>query len=95
MLANSTFKDLPCLTKLNFASITDIISFQHIFHFNVGRNEIEWNLKVKNIENMIYILLDYIFLSSIHVYFLAITETLNTKNCMYKYFIPCVCTVLI
>ena len=26
--------------------ICDIISFQHVLHFDVGRSEIEWNMKV-------------------------------------------------
>ena len=25
----------------------NIISFQHVLHFGVGRSEIEWNMKVK------------------------------------------------
>ena len=26
---------------------SDIISFQHVLHFGVGRSQIEWNMKVK------------------------------------------------
>ena len=25
----------------------NIISFQHVLHFDVGRSQIEWNMKVK------------------------------------------------
>ena len=31
----------------NFDLFFDIISFQHVLHFNVGRSEIEWNMKLK------------------------------------------------
>ena len=26
----------------------DVISFQHVLHFDVGRSQIEWNLKMKS-----------------------------------------------
>ena len=31
----------------NFDLFIDIISFQHVIHFDVGRIEIEWNMEVK------------------------------------------------
>ena len=31
----------------NFDLFFDIISFQHVLHFDVGRSEIEWNMKLK------------------------------------------------
>ena len=31
----------------NFDLFLDIISFQHVLHFDVGRSEIEWNMKLK------------------------------------------------
>ena len=35
--------------KYHITSITpvNIISFQHVLHFGVGRSQIEWNMKVK------------------------------------------------
>ena len=33
--------------KIIFDMFFDIISFQHVLHFDVGRSEIEWNMKVK------------------------------------------------
>ena len=36
-----------------FYKILDIISFQHVLHFDVGRSEIEWNMKLK-MENSVF-----------------------------------------
>ena len=33
--------------KINFYLFSNIISFQHVLHFDVGITEIEWNMKVK------------------------------------------------
>ena len=37
-----TITSITCILQDNF----DIISFQHVLHFDVGRSEIEWNMKV-------------------------------------------------
>ena len=36
-----------CISQDNFDLFFDIISFQHVLHFDVGRSEIEWNMKLK------------------------------------------------
>ena len=36
-----------CILPDNFDLFFDVISFQHVLHFDVGRSEIEWNMKVK------------------------------------------------
>ena len=36
-----------CILQDNFDLFCDIISFQHVLHFDVGRSEIEWNMKLK------------------------------------------------
>ena len=38
---------ITCILQDNFDLFFYIIMFQHILHYDVGRNEIEWNLKVK------------------------------------------------
>ena len=38
--------NITSITQDNFDLFIDIISFQHVLHFNVGRSEIEWNMKV-------------------------------------------------
>ena len=38
---------ITCILQDNFDLSFDIISFQHVLHFDVGRSEIEWNMKVK------------------------------------------------
>ena len=40
------FKRKRCILQDNFDLFIDIISFQHVLHFDVGRSEIEWNMKV-------------------------------------------------
>ena len=42
---NYYFKVLHLFYNIIFP---DIISFQHVLHFDVGRSQIEWNLKVKS-----------------------------------------------
>ena len=37
---------MSCILQDNFDLFIDIISFQHVLHFDVGRSEIEWNMKV-------------------------------------------------
>ena len=37
---------ITCILQDNFDLFIDIISF-HVIHFDVGRIEIEWNMKVK------------------------------------------------
>ena len=32
----------------DFLAFSNIISFQHVLHINVGKSQIEWNLKVKS-----------------------------------------------
>ena len=39
--------NIACILQYNFNLFFDIISFQHVLHFDVGRSEIEWNMKVK------------------------------------------------
>ena len=36
-----------CILQDNFDLFFDIISFQYVLHFDVGRSEIEWNMKLK------------------------------------------------
>ena len=36
-----------CILQDNFDLFFDIISFQHVLHFDVDRSEIEWNMKLK------------------------------------------------
>ena len=36
-----------CILQDHFDLFFDIINFQHVLHFDVGRSEIEWNMKVK------------------------------------------------
>ena len=38
---------ITCFLQDNFDLFFDIISFQHVLHFDVGRSEIEWNMKLK------------------------------------------------
>ena len=38
---------ITCILQDNFNLLFDIISFQHVLHFDVSRSEIEWNMKVK------------------------------------------------
>ena len=38
---------ITCILQDNFALFIDIISFQHVIHFDIGRIEIEWNMEVK------------------------------------------------
>ena len=42
-----TITSITCILQDNFDSFFDIISFQHVLHFDVGRSEIEWNMKLK------------------------------------------------
>ena len=47
---NSVKVEITCSTPVLQAFhdfFPDIISFQHVFHFGVGRNQIEWRIKVK------------------------------------------------
>ena len=37
---------ITCILQDNLDLFIDIISFQHVLHFDVGRSEIEWNMKV-------------------------------------------------
>ena len=37
---------ITCILRYNFDLFFDIISFQHVLHFDVVRSEIEWNMKV-------------------------------------------------
>ena len=41
-----TITGITCILQDNFDLFSDIISFQHVLHFDVGRSEIEWNMKV-------------------------------------------------
>ena len=41
-----TITGITCILQDNFDLFIDIISFQHVLHFDVGRSEIEWNMKV-------------------------------------------------
>ena len=41
-----TIRGITCILQDNFDLFIDIISFQHVLHFDVGRSEIEWNMKV-------------------------------------------------
>ena len=38
---------ITCNLQDNFDLFFDIISLQHVLHFDVGRSEIEWNMKLK------------------------------------------------
>ena len=38
---------ITCILQDNFDLFFDIISLQHVLHFDVGRSEIEWNMKLK------------------------------------------------
>ena len=38
--------NITCILQDNFDLFIDIISFQHVLDFDVGRSEIEWNMKV-------------------------------------------------
>ena len=38
---------ITCFLQNKFDLFFDIISFQHVLHSDVGRSEIEWNMKVK------------------------------------------------
>ena len=38
---------IRCFLQDNFDLFFDIISFQRVLHFDVGRSEIEWNMKLK------------------------------------------------
>ena len=38
---------ITCILQDNLDLFFDIISFQHVLHFDVGRSEIEWNMKLK------------------------------------------------
>ena len=40
------FFRITCILQDNFDLFIDIISFQHVHHFDVCRSEIEWNMKV-------------------------------------------------
>ena len=42
-----TLQVLHVFYKIILICLFDIISFQHVLHFDVGRSEIEWNMKVK------------------------------------------------
>ena len=37
---------ITCILKDIILIVFDVISFQHVLHFDVGRSEIVWNLKV-------------------------------------------------
>ena len=37
---------ITCILRYNFDLFFDIISLQHVLHFDVVRSEIEWNMKV-------------------------------------------------
>ena len=39
--------EITCITPVLQVILDDIISFQHVLHFDVGRSQIEWKLKVK------------------------------------------------
>ena len=41
-----TITGITCILQDNFDLFFDIISFQHVLHFDVVRSEIEWNMKV-------------------------------------------------
>ena len=41
------FTSITCILQDNFDLFFDIISFQHALHFDVGRSEIESNMKFK------------------------------------------------
>ena len=43
---NFSITSITCILQDNFDLFIDIISFQHVLHFDVGRSEIEWNMKV-------------------------------------------------
>ena len=38
---------ITCILQDNFDLFFDIISLQHVLYFDVGRSEIEWNMKLK------------------------------------------------
>ena len=38
---------ITCTLQDNFDLFFDIISFEHVLYFDVGRSEMEWNMKVK------------------------------------------------
>ena len=47
---NSVKIEITCITAVLQAFLVffpDVISFQHVLHFGVGRSQIEWKLKVK------------------------------------------------
>ena len=44
---NSVEVKITSITHKLFLIFSDIISFQHVLHFDGSRSEIEWNLKVK------------------------------------------------
>ena len=41
-----TLQVLHVFYRIILICFFDIISFQHVLHFDVGRSEIEWNMKV-------------------------------------------------
>ena len=43
---NFSITSITCILQDNFDLFIDIISFQHVHHFDVCRSEIEWNMKV-------------------------------------------------
>ena len=43
---NFSITSITCILQDKFDLFIDIISFQHVLHFDVGRSEIEWNMKV-------------------------------------------------
>ena len=50
IIGNSVKISITCITLVLRAILDffpDIISFQHVFHLDVGRSQIEWKLKVK------------------------------------------------
>ena len=78
-------------TKI-FQIFLNIISFQHVLHFNVGRSQIDWNLKVKSeISVCTAIMLNdhsnpYIESTTIHVlsdYTLCACTYISIYICMY------------
>ena len=47
---NSVKVEITCSTPVLQAFldfVSDIISFQHVLHFGVGRSQIEWKMKAK------------------------------------------------
>ena len=45
---NSCLHVLHLFFKIFLIFFSDIISFQHVLHFDVGGSQIEWNMKAKS-----------------------------------------------